>query len=115
FRRLSGAPEAPTSWLALFGDPQPAQAWLARYRQRLAGESRPAAERAAAMDGVNPLYVLRNHLAESAIRAAQAGDAGEIDRLLAVLRDPCAPRPGCEAYAELPPDWAAGLSVSCSS
>ena len=47
------------------------------------------AERAARMNRVNPKYVLRNHLAETAIRKARGDEAprdfSEIDRLLAVL------------------------------
>ncbi len=40
------------------------------------------------MNRVNPKYVLRNYLAETAIRRAQAHDFSEIDRLLAVLQHP---------------------------
>ncbi|CAM4101405.1 protein adenylyltransferase SelO [Bordetella muralis] len=82
------------------------------------GASQPdaaAQARAQAMDAVNPLYVLRNHLAEQAIRAAKTGDAGEIDTLLHLLRDPYTEKAGYEAYAGLPPDWAGGIEVSCSS
>lgn len=79
-------------------------------------EARASAQaRGRAMDAVNPLYILRNHLAEQAIRAAQAGDASEIDTLLQLLRDPYTEQPGYEAYASLPPDWAGGIEVSCSS
>lgn len=42
----------------------------------------------AGMNRVNPLYVLRNHLAEEAIRAAKTGDASEIDTLMKLLRNP---------------------------
>jgi len=90
-------------------------AWLARYRARLALEARPDGERAAAMDRVNPKYVLRNHLAEIAIRQAHAGDGSEVARLLKVLQHPYDEQPGHEAYAALPPDWASALQVSCSS
>lgn len=99
----------------LFIDREAARAWLARYRDRIRRDGRPDAERRAAMHRVNPLYVLRNHLAELAIRAAKERDPGEIDRLLAVLRDPYTERPGYEAYARLPPDWASSIQVSCSS
>lgn len=115
FRRLAHAPEQPDAFLALFSDTAMAQAWLTRYEQRLAQDAMPAAQRQAAMLAVNPLYVLRNHLAEQAIRAAAQGDAAEIDTLLRLLADPCRERPGCERYADLPPDWAGSLQVSCSS
>ncbi len=120
FRRLTQADDArevPSGgrFEDLFIDPEPARAWLTRYRERLASEPRDPASRRAAMDRVNPLYVLRNHLAEGAIQAAQTGDASEIDRLMTVLRDPYVEKPGYEAYRALPPDWAASLQVSCSS
>jgi len=99
----------------LFHNQEPVQAWLARYRARLARDNRPTPERQAQMLSVNPLYVLRNHLAENAIRAAKAGDPTEIDRLITILRDPYTERPGYESYAALPPEWASSLEVSCSS
>ncbi|MBU4610987.1 YdiU family protein [Achromobacter sp. GG226] len=99
----------------LFLDPAPALGWLERYRARLVSEGRDVEERRAAMDRANPIYVLRNHLAEVAIRAAQQGDASEIERLLTVLRDPFTEKPGYEDLRALPPDWAASLEVSCSS
>jgi uncharacterized protein YdiU (UPF0061 family) len=115
FRRLAQAREQPEPFLELFGDRTDAQAWLDRYRLRLAREGRPDAERTRDMNAVNPLYVLRNHLAEEAIRAASTGDAGEIDTLLGLLRDPYTEQRGRESYAALPPEWACQLEVSCSS
>ena len=67
------------------------------------------------MDRVNPRYVLRNHLAEVAIRQAQAGDFSEVDKLRQILARPYDEQPGHAAYAALPPDWASGIEVSCSS
>ena len=67
------------------------------------------------MLAVNPKYVLRNHLAETAIQRARENDFSEVDRLLAVLSRPFDEQPEAESYAALPPDWAAGLEVSCSS
>ncbi len=93
--------------------------WAAAYRERLRQEGTPDAERAAAMNRVNPKYVLRNHLAEQAIAQAR-GDAGErsfveVERLLEVLSRPYDEQPEFEMYAALPPAWAAQLEVSCSS
>jgi len=59
--------------------------------------------------------VLRNHLAELAIRGAQQRDTAPLEGLLDALRDPYTERPGLEQYASLPPDWASDISVSCSS
>ncbi|OZI22909.1 hypothetical protein CAL18_08935 [Bordetella genomosp. 7] len=118
FRRLADAVRGrPQGFQDLFIDRAAALAWYERLAARHAQDAGPAdaEQRARGMDAVNPLYVLRNHLAEQAIRAAKAGDAGEIDTLLRLLRDPCVERPGYEAYAGLPPDWAGGIEVSCSS
>lgn len=67
------------------------------------------------MNRVNPKYVLRNHLAETAIRRARERDFSEVERLLDVLRHPFDEQPEYEAYAALPPEWASSLEVSCSS
>jgi uncharacterized protein YdiU (UPF0061 family) len=67
------------------------------------------------MRRANPRYVLRNHLAEQAIREAADGRFGEIERLLKVLRRPYDEQPEHAAYADFPPDWAQHLEVSCSS
>ncbi|MDM9561890.1 protein adenylyltransferase SelO [Bordetella petrii] len=118
FRRLADAVRGrPQGFQDLFIDRAAALAWFERLAARHAqeGEASGPEARARAMDAVNPLYVLRNHLAEQAIQAAKAGDAGEIDILLDLLRAPYTERPGREAYAALPPDWAGGIEVSCSS
>jgi uncharacterized protein YdiU (UPF0061 family) len=67
------------------------------------------------MRAANPKYVLRNWLAEGAIRKARARDFAEVGRLLDCLRRPFDEQPGFEHYASPPPDWASGLEVSCSS
>ena len=45
--------------------------WADRYRRRLASEHSQDEPRRLRMDGVNPKYILRNYLAETAIRRAQ--------------------------------------------
>ncbi len=99
----------------LFHDLAGIDGWLADYRARLAAETRDDAARREAMNRVNPKYVLRNHLAEAAIRRAKEKDFSELERLAAVLRRPFDEQPEHEAYAALPPDWADTLEVSCSS
>jgi serine/tyrosine/threonine adenylyltransferase len=99
----------------LFLDRAAFDAWVEQYRARLAHETRDDAARAGAMNRVNPKYVLRNHLAEQAIRQAASKDYSEVARLLDVLRHPYDEQPQYEAYAALPPDWASDLEVSCSS
>lgn len=91
-------------------------AWASRYKARLAAEGSQDASRKVRMDRVNPLYVLRNYLAQQAIeRAAQFKDYSEITRLMDLLRDPFTEQPGMKAYEAPPPDWAKSISVSCSS
>lgn len=89
--------------------------WLADYRTRLGADSLDDAARREAMNRVNPKFVLRNHLAETAIRQAKEKDFSELERLAAVLRRPFDEQPENEAYAAMPPDWAGSLEVSCSS
>ena len=67
------------------------------------------------MRAVNPKYVLRNWMAEEAIRRAKEKDFGGVAELLALLRNPFDDQPAFERYAPPPPDWASTLSVSCSS
>ncbi|WP_345797989.1 YdiU family protein [Castellaniella sp. MT123] len=115
FRRLADVESDPAPWLDLFADPGAAQAWLTRYQSRLVLSGPPATGRRAAMNAANPLYVLRNHLAQQAIQAAQQGDPSEIDRLFDLLRDPYTERPGHESYARGPAADIPAVAVSCSS
>lgn len=115
FRRLATALEQPESFLDLFEEPAPAREWLEQYRQRVHFDARSEGDRVTQMLSANPLYVLRNHLAQQAIDAAVKDDASGIDALMTVLRDPYTERPGFEAYAQPAPEWARRLEVSCSS
>ena len=90
--------------------------WAAQYRARLQAEATADAERAARMNRANPKYVLRNYLAEVAIRkACDERDFSEIENLRTLLRAPFDEQPENAHYAALPPDWASHLEVSCSS
>ena len=90
--------------------------WTNRYRKRLQQEQRDTALRQQTMKQVNPKYILRNYLAETAIRKAEdEQDYSEIERLLTVLANPFDEQPAYEQYASLPPEWAGALSISCSS
>jgi uncharacterized protein YdiU (UPF0061 family) len=99
----------------LFIDRDAFTAWSVEYRQRLLAEHSKDVERKHAMDSVNPKFVLRNHLAQLAIEKAQQKDFSEVKRLLHILQRPFDDQPEHEHYATEPPDWAAGISVSCSS
>jgi serine/tyrosine/threonine adenylyltransferase len=103
----------------LFVDREAFDAWAHDYRARLQTEASVDGERAVRMNAVNPKYVLRNHLAEIAIRKARGDeeprDFSEIARLLKVLERPYDEQPEYEAYATEPPQWAKSLELSCSS
>ena len=98
-----------------FLNPDRFDVWAAQYRERLHSEQSRDEERRAGMDRINPKYVLRNYLAQTAIEKAQQKDYSEIDRLLNLLQDPYRDHPGMESYAAAPPNWGKHLSVSCSS
>lgn len=115
FRGLADALDQPDHYAGQFSDAGMARAWLDTYASRVGRDAMPSHERKAAMNAVNPLYVLRNHVAQKAIDAAQDGDASVIDTLLMLLRDPYVQRDGYEAFASTPPASAAHIQVSCSS
>lgn len=53
-------------------------AWLDQLRAAIKAEGRPEAERRADQDSVNPCYVPRNQLMQSAIARAETGDYDEV-------------------------------------
>ncbi len=95
------------------------RSWLERLAERVRAEGREPAERQAAGDAVNPIYLLRNWLSQEAIDAATAGDEEPLRRLFDVVRDPFTERAGLEHYAGRRPDWARNApgcsTLSCSS
>ncbi|XP_073054942.1 uncharacterized protein [Primulina eburnea] len=92
--------------------------WLKSYILELSASTIPDGKRKKLMDAVNPKYILRNYLCQSAIDAAEQGDFDEVRRLLKVMERPYDEQPGMEKYARLPPAWAYRPGVcmlSCSS
>jgi uncharacterized protein YdiU (UPF0061 family) len=118
---FSSAPEAPAVYSKatlrdMFLDREAFDVWAARYRMLLSAQNSDDAARAAAMKRVNPKYILRNHLAETAIRrAVDERDYSEIETLRALLSRPFDEQPEMEPYAAEPPEWASAIEVSCSS
>jgi uncharacterized protein YdiU (UPF0061 family) len=119
FRRLGELrvddPAADAALRDLFIDRAAFDDWAVQYRRRLRQENSKDVQRRLAMHAQNPKYVLRNYLAQIAIERAQRKDFSEVQKLADVLSRPFDEQPQHEAYAALPPDWAAGLEVSCSS
>jgi serine/tyrosine/threonine adenylyltransferase len=64
---------------------------------------------------MNPKYVLRNYLGEQAIAKAKLKDFREVETLLKLVQAPYDEHPENERFADLPPDWAADIEISCSS
>ncbi|MBV9550995.1 MAG: YdiU family protein [Alphaproteobacteria bacterium] len=108
FREL---PRAKEGWLNRFGGARAeATHWLERWRARVADEE------LSGLDRVNPKYVLRNWVAETAIRAVQdRGDVAALDRIFKLLQAPYDEHPKMEEFAAPPPAAMCGLEVSCSS
>jgi hypothetical protein len=108
FRKLTAEDR---HWLALFGDSNSdAEAWLSRYRVRTESED------LSGLDAINPKFVLRNWVAETAIRAVEdRDDVSVLDRIFHILKTPFEEHDGDEAFAAPPPPSLCDLEVSCSS
>jgi len=108
FRKLTDRDE---DWLALFGAAKTeAAAWLSRYRTRTEDED------LAELNRTNPKFVLRNWVAETAIRAVEdKDDVAVLDRIFRILQSPFEEHDGGEAFATPPPPEMCDLEVSCSS
>jgi len=90
--------------------------WLNDYRAVLRQQAQADEPRQAEMRKLNPKYVLRNYLAQTAIeKAEQDRDYCEIEALMQVLQQPFDEWPEHEHYAAQPPEWASEIAVSCSS
>lgn len=93
--------------------------WFASYGQRLQQETTSDEDRKAAMNKVNPKYVLRNYMAQLAIDAAEEGDYSLIEELYQLLKQPYAEQEEKEQWFAKRPEWArhkVGCSMlSCSS
>lgn len=120
FRSLShfksGETELNSALRAQFIDRAAFDVWVQAYRARLLTEASVDAERKHRMDRVNPKYILRNYLAQTAIsKAEKERDYSEVDCLLRLLATPFDEQPEMESYAAPAPEWARHIEVSCSS
>jgi uncharacterized protein YdiU (UPF0061 family) len=93
------------------------QNWLSLY-QRLVDES-PFLKRTTTMRGANPVFILRNHLVQDVIDAAEAGDYMPLQEIFNRLKTPYADSPDDARWIrKCPPESMrrAGCSMlSCSS
>ncbi|MDB0116289.1 protein adenylyltransferase SelO [Acinetobacter pittii] len=69
------------------------------------------------MQKANPVYILRNHMAQRAIEAAERDDFSEVDRLFKLLNHPYTRQPELEQLQDLGPlpSDVPDVAVSCSS
>jgi uncharacterized protein YdiU (UPF0061 family) len=106
FRLLCGARCADASAdgpvRALFADPAAFDAWAENWRRRLAVEGSVDEARQASMRRSNPVFIPRNHRVAAVLDAAEAGNLGPLDELLAVLSKPFDDQPAHAGYAEPP-------------
>ncbi|XP_074903255.1 protein nucleotidyltransferase YdiU-like isoform X2 [Buteo buteo] len=92
--------------------------WVTMYLLRLnrnKGDS--DTKRRTRMTTVNPRYILRNWMAESAVQKANLNDFSEVQLLQQILQHPFQRQQAAEkaGYSLRPPAWAKDLKVSCSS
>jgi uncharacterized protein YdiU (UPF0061 family) len=108
FRRLARAlgeatDDAPLP-SAQFKQPSAFDEWAVGWRERLAAENAPDSDIRARLLAANPAVIARNHLVESAIRAAEdEGDFKPFNDLLAVIVNPYDDLPENSPYT-IPPE-----------
>jgi uncharacterized protein YdiU (UPF0061 family) len=107
FRLLADArPDDPATLepvRAGFTDPAAFDTWAAQWRERLARQREPDAERQARMRGLSPAYIPRNHRVQEVIDAAtERGDLAPLERLLAVVSRPYDDHPEQAEYRQPP-------------
>ncbi|MGB0733694.1 MAG: protein adenylyltransferase SelO [Pontibacterium sp.] len=92
-------------------------AWFGLYEKYLEKQSASysAEVRQAKMQTTNPVYILRNYMAEEAIRDAHMGDYKKIAQILELVRQPYVRHEEDLGYDQAPPSWAAAINLTCSS
>lgn len=91
------------------------RAWHARWNDRLSRDGRSPALARAAMRGVNPAVIPRNHRVEEALAAAEErDDLSVLHRLLEVLASPYVEKDAFTQYRD-PPDDESGYRTFCGT
>ncbi|MES2677467.1 MAG: YdiU family protein [Pseudomonadota bacterium] len=112
FRYLAGDEE---KWLNLFSDKNSAQIWLKNYQHFIQATDNLENIKTK-LNQINPKYILRNWVAEMAIRAAEdCQDYSLIKQILKILHQPFAEHLEFEHFAKPAPQSMQNLCVSCSS
>lgn len=89
--------------------------WLNDWQEAIEQTLPDAAARKERLCAVNPCVLPRSFLLQQAIEQAEAGDFSGVNRLLSVFRQPFNSAGKTPGDLQSPPDWAAGLVLSCSS
>lgn len=99
----------------LFGGTERIADFAQAYTARLARDGMAPAQRRAAMEAVNPIYIPRNHKVEEALSAATNGDLEPFDKLVEVVSQPFTERPGLGTYAEPAPSTFGPYRTFCGT
>ena len=93
--------------------------WFEKYLMKLKDSPISQEDRTIQMNAVNPKYVLRNYMAQTAIDQAEKGEYNLIYELYNLLKNPYDEQPDQEIWYKKRPNWArnkVGCSaLSCSS
>ena len=91
--------------------------WRNLMLSRIGADAQSDDVRRQHMKAVNPRYILRNWIAESAIRETEAGNTEYLKLVQSILKNPFVKHSEAErlGFARPPPDWASSIRVSCSS
>jgi uncharacterized protein YdiU (UPF0061 family) len=87
--------------------------FIERYETAIEGYD--AELRLQEMQQANPIYILRNHMAQQAITQAENGDFSEVARLFDLLSNPYTKQAEREKPEDLLPPEGEEVAVSCSS
>ncbi|MFT7003075.1 MAG: hypothetical protein ACJAWW_000409 [Sulfurimonas sp.] len=115
FRTLSSYDGDKKSILEMAVFQTPLSEWLDAYDIRLQIENLSTQERHTQMQGVNPKYILKNHILQEAIEKAEQGEFSMIDELLVVAHSPFKEHPELEHLAKTAPLKSKNIKLSCSS
>lgn len=88
-------------------------AFIQHYQQVMSEQ--PLNNRIEIMQASNPVYILRNHMAQRAIELAEQNDFSEVERLFELLSNPFTTQPEREKPEDLLPPVGEEIPVSCSS
>ncbi|MDF1876093.1 YdiU family protein [Sulfurimonas sp. SAG-AH-194-I05] len=115
FRKLSSYDGNKTPLLDIAVSRAPIEKFLAMYDERLKKETLSQNERHQKMLGVNPKYILKNHILQMAIENAKIDDFTMVNDLLKVALSPCEEHVELEYLCIATPQKAKNIKLSCSS